>query len=79
VTFWGDARKLQKKRRRHCKKKQEKRFKHSAIMNNILIPNPEKLEELIGKIAQDGKEHFHVIADFDRTLTSAFVNGKPRP
>lgn len=48
-------------------------------MSNILIPNPEKLEELIEKIAHDGKEHFHVIADFDRTLTSAFVDGEPRP
>lgn len=47
-------------------------------MPDILIPNPQKLEELIQKIAQDGKEHFHVIADFDRTLTSAFVDGEPR-
>ena len=46
-------------------------------MPNILIPNPQHLQELIEKIAQDGKEHFHVIADFDRTLTTAFIDGKP--
>jgi hypothetical protein len=47
-------------------------------MSDILIPNPQHLEELIEKIAHDGKEHFHVIADFDSTLTTAFVNGQPR-
>lgn len=44
---------------------------------NILIPHPEKLQAKIQKIALQGKEHFHVIADFDRTLTKAFAEGKP--
>lgn len=44
----------------------------------ILTPNPAYLNELIEKIAHDGKEHFHVIADFDRTLTKGFVDGKPK-
>ena len=47
-------------------------------MPDILIPNPKKLNQLIETFAHDGKEHFHVIADFDRTLTVAFVNGEPR-
>jgi hypothetical protein len=47
-------------------------------MTGILIPDPQHLQDLIQKISRDGKEHFHVIADFDRTLTQAFVDGKPR-
>ena len=47
-------------------------------MTDILISNPQRLNKLIEKFAHDGKEHFHVIADFDRTLTSAFADGKPR-
>jgi len=47
-------------------------------MSEILIQNPENLEKIIEKISHDGKEHFHVIADFDRTLTNGFVDGKPK-
>ncbi|MFA7717132.1 MAG: hypothetical protein WC875_00235 [Candidatus Absconditabacterales bacterium] len=46
-------------------------------MTDILIPNPQHLQDLIQKISHDGKGHFHVVADFDRTLTKAFVDGKP--
>lgn len=45
---------------------------------SILIPNPQHLQTMIDNIIRDGKQHFHVIADFDRTLTQAFVDGKPR-
>ncbi len=45
-------------------------------MSNILIPNPQKLHDTIEKISQAGKDKFHVIADFDRTLTKAFIDGK---
>jgi len=45
-------------------------------MKNVIISNPKKLEEMINKISQDGKDKFHVIADFDRTLTKAFVNNE---
>jgi len=38
--------------------------------------NSKKLEETIQKIAKDGMQSLHVLADFDRTLTKAFVNGK---
>lgn len=47
-------------------------------MSDILIPNPSHLQQLIKNIAHDGHENFHVISDFDRTLTTAFVDGKPR-
>ena len=43
-----------------------------------LIPNHQHLEAVLQKMIADGKDHFHVIADFDRTLTKAFVDGKPR-
>ena len=46
-------------------------------MSQILIPNLAHLEDMIEKIIHAGKEDFHVIADFDRTLTKAFVGGKP--
>ena len=46
------------------------------MTSNILIPHPEKLQETLQKISSQGKEHFHVIADFDRTLTKAFVEWK---
>lgn len=44
----------------------------------IFIPNPQHLQTTIDNIVRDGKQHFHVIADFDRTLTQAFVDGKFR-
>jgi len=47
-------------------------------MINILIPNPPNFDAKLQKIIAWGKEKFHVIADFDRTLTKAFVDGKPR-
>lgn len=48
-------------------------------MKNIVIPNPEKLEELKKAISKGGAEKLHVLADFDRTLTYAFVDGKSVP
>lgn len=40
-------------------------------MENIVIPNPEKLEELKNKIISDGADKLQVIVDFDNTLTYA--------
>lgn len=48
-------------------------------MENILIPNPEKLKELKQAIAEGGVEKLHILADFDRTLTTAFVDGRSIP
>jgi cytosolic 5'-nucleotidase 3 len=45
----------------------------------IIIANPERLAKLKAAIAADGPEKFHVLADFDRTLTRAFTNGGEYP
>ena len=48
-------------------------------MKNIFISNLKDLEEKIKKISKDGVDKFHVITDFDRTLTKAFVDGEKSP
>ncbi len=48
------------------------------LMKNILIPNHEYVQNVIAKMSAQGPQFFHVVADFDRTLTKAFVDGKPR-
>lgn len=45
-------------------------------MKNVIISDKRKLEEKIRKISEQGKDKFHVIADFDRTLTKTFVNNQ---
>ncbi|EKD24708.1 MAG: hypothetical protein ACD_80C00167G0006 [uncultured bacterium (gcode 4)] len=47
-------------------------------MSDFFFSNETHFNEVIKNIIADGKEHLHVIADFDRTLTKAFVDGKPR-
>ncbi len=42
----------------------------------IIISNPERLEKIKIEIIKDGPEKLHVLADFDNTLTKAFVDGK---
>jgi len=46
---------------------------------NVIIANPEKLEKVKKLISEAGAEKLHVLADFDRTLTKAFVGGKLIP
>jgi 5'-nucleotidase len=48
-------------------------------MKNIVISNEKKLENLKKLISKDGVEKLHVLTDFDRTLTTIFVNGKKVP
>jgi cytosolic 5'-nucleotidase 3 len=48
-------------------------------MENVIISNEKSFEELKQKIISQGSGKFHVVADFDRTLTKAFVNGKAMP
>ncbi len=49
------------------------------MASNIVIPDPSRLEKLKKAISRDGTENIHVISDFDRTLTYAFVNGEKVP
>lgn len=46
---------------------------------DAVLSNAEELEKIKKAILRDGKEKFHVVTDFDRTLTTAFVNGKKVP
>lgn len=48
-------------------------------MSNAIIANQEKLETIKQAISNAGADKFHVVADFDRTLTKAFVNGENTP
>ena len=41
--------------------------------DSILIPNQERLDSLIKKFREQGKDKIHVLADFDRTLTKCYV------
>lgn len=45
----------------------------------MIISNQERFEELKEKFKKDGVEKLHVLADFDQTLTQAFVNNKRTP
>lgn len=46
------------------------------MKNEIIISNKERLEEIIDAMKKDGVSKLHILADFDRTLTTAFVDGK---
>ena len=45
-------------------------------MENVIIPDKKKLDEIIDKISKDWKDKLHIISDFDKTLTKAFVKGQ---
>jgi len=49
------------------------------MLENIIISNREKLENLKKKISEEGAEKIHVISDFDKTLSKNFINGKEVP
>lgn len=49
------------------------------MLKNVIIPNPEKLENTERAILKAGAGKIYVLADFDRTLTKAFVDGKSTP
>ncbi|MFC1640881.1 hypothetical protein ACFL2D_02395 [Patescibacteria group bacterium] len=46
-------------------------------MQDVLISNKEHFEKNQEAIIEAGPDKLHFIADFDRTLTKAFVNGNP--
>jgi 5'-nucleotidase len=45
------------------------------MTDNIIIPNPEKLKKVEDLFAEDGAGRLLVLADFDKTLTTAYING----
>jgi 7-methylguanosine nucleotidase len=46
------------------------------MKENIIVVDESKFEKIKKKILEDGIEKFHVLADFDRTLTKCFVGDK---
>jgi cytosolic 5'-nucleotidase 3 len=46
--------------------------------DNIIIPNKEEFEKKKGIFIETGKENFHIISDFDRTLTKAFAENEEK-
>jgi len=51
----------------------------NTTRNNLIIPNKVELEKIKKLIAESGTDTVQVLADFDRTLTTAFVDGKSVP
>jgi len=49
------------------------------MTKDIIITNPAKLEDLKKSISKDGVEKLHILTDFDKTLTTLFVNGEKVP
>tara|TARA_Y100000310_G_C20597418_1_gene771228 strand:- start:405 stop:1250 length:846 start_codon:yes stop_codon:yes gene_type:complete len=45
-------------------------------MEDVIISDPEEFERKKKAFVKGGKDKVHVISDFDKTLTKAFVNGK---
>lgn len=48
-------------------------------MEKIIIPRRKYLAKIIGAIKKGGREKIHVLADFDKTITKAFVKGQKSP
>lgn len=46
---------------------------------NTIITQLEKIEEIKKQWRSDSCDNFHILADFDRTLTYAFVSGQKSP
>ena len=45
-------------------------------MAKTIISNELLLQKKISKLKEDGTNNLHVVSDFDKTLTTAFVDGK---
>jgi len=48
-------------------------------MKNIIISNSQKVKKLIDNFKKQGHKKMHVLSDFDRTLTYAFIEGEKVP
>ena len=46
------------------------------MQKNIIIPNPTEFEKKKQEFITAGVDNFHIISDFDSTLTKAFIDGK---
>jgi 5'-nucleotidase len=52
----------------------------SLIKNKgVVITNPRKFRLSLGQIVSAGPKKLHILADFDRTLTCAYLNGRRSP
>jgi len=49
------------------------------MSSDVLIPDKERFEVLKYNIAKAGSETIHVVTDFNRTLTKAYVDGDKTP
>ena len=49
------------------------------MIEDIVIRDKKDLEQKKQKIAEGGRDKLHVVSDFDRTLTKAYVDGKKIP
>ena len=49
------------------------------MLEDVVITNEPELDKIKAKISKDGDFRLHVLADFDKTLTKAFVKGKKIP
>src|SRR3989344_7858826 len=45
----------------------------------IYIPNEQEIKKKITKLKNDSPSKLHIISDFDRTITKAFVEGQKTP
>jgi len=44
----------------------------------MLIPNEQKLNDIIKKMSEGGDDKLHILSDFDKTITTlSYINGKP--
>ncbi len=48
-------------------------------MENVVIPDENNLNILKKEFSKEGVNKIHILTDFDRTLTKAYVNGKKIP
>ena len=49
------------------------------MATQTIIPNKKNLDKKISALIKDGSAKLHLLADFDRTLTRAFVRGRSVP
>ena len=49
------------------------------MLENIIISNPSELEEIKKEFQKGGVENLHILSDFEKTLTYAFVKGEKVP